>query len=406
MAKMIGVGVTGGIAAYKIADLVSRLSKHEDIEVTVVMTEAATRFVSPLTFKTLANREVHLDLWQESPGHRVQHIGVAQSLDLFVVAPATANIIGKMAAGIADNLLTTMLLATPAPILLVPSMNSGMYENPVVQRNLQTLRDLGHQILEPGAGYLACGDAGKGRLPEVEEIYAFILDMIYPRQDLQGMKIMVNAGTTCENIDPVRYITNRGSGKMGFAVARSAHQRGADVILVSGPSPLPPPPGVRFYSVWSAREMCDRMASLQNECDVIIGAAAVGDFRLAQAADQKIKKTDDPDERIILELVKNPDILKTLGQRKRPGQIMVGFAAETQDLIPNALKKLESKNLDLIVANDVTMEGAGFAIDTNIVTIITRAGEQRPYPKMSKDQVAEAILDQVAALASKLELKQ
>lgn len=399
MAKKIGIGVTGGIATYKIADLVSRLSKHDNIETTIIMTEAATHFVSPLTFKTLSNREVHVDLWQDSPGHRVQHVGLAQSLDLFVVAPASANTIAKMAAGLADNLLSAMLLATSAPVLVVPSMNTVMYEHPAVQRNLNVLKEMGHHVLEPEAGHLACGDAGRGRLPEAEAIYDHIMGMLNPRRDLQGLSIMVNAGTTCENIDPVRYITNRGTGKMGFALARAAQRRGARIDLVSGPTSLPAPPGVSFHSVWSAREMCDKMIELQAGCDVIIGAAAVGDFRLASPADHKIKKSDDPEERIILELVKNPDILKTLSQRKLPGQIMVGFAAETRDLIPNALKKLESKDLDLIVANDVTMEGAGFAIDTNIVTIISRAGEHRSYPRMSKDEVADAILDQVAALA-------
>ncbi len=398
MPRLVGIGVTGGIAAYKIADLVSQLSKQEDIEVSVIMTESATRFISPLTFRTLSNREVHTDLWQESPGHRVQHIGLAQSMDLFVVAPATANIIGKMAAGIADDLLSTMLLATNAPILAVPSMNSGMYENPVVQRNLNTLRDMGIHILEPDSGYLACGDAGKGRLPDNSAIYERIMSMLQPGNDLQGLKIMVNAGTTCENIDPVRFITNRGTGKMGFAIARAARRRGANVILVSGPSQLQPPPGVLWESVWSAEEMCEKMLGYQDECNIIIGAAAVGDFKVARTADQKIKKSGNASDRITLELVQNPDIIKTLGARKKMGQIIIGFAAETQNVMENARKKLESKNLDFIVANDVTMEGAGFAIDTNIVTIITRDGEIRPYPKMTKDQVAEAILDKAADL--------
>lgn len=398
MSKLIGIGVCGGIAAYKVADLVSRLSKNSDLEVVVIMTEAATQFVTPVTFRALSNNEVHTDLWQESPDHRVQHIGLAQSMDLFVVAPATANMIGKMASGIADDLLSTMLLATNAPVLLVPSMNTGMFEHPIVQQNLGKLRDIGYHVLEPDAGYLACGDTGKGRLPDVGSIYEHILGMLERKTDLAGLTIMVNAGTTCEDIDPIRYITNRGTGKMGFAIARAARDRGAEVILVSGPSNQQVPPGVVFESVWSADQMCERMLAHQDHCDVIIGAAAVGDFKIAQAAPHKIKKSDQTSERIVLELIENPDILKTLGQRKKTGQLMVGFAAETQNLLEYAQKKLVSKNLDFIVANDVTMEGAGFAIDTNIVTIITREGEIRPYPKMSKDDVAQAILDKVAEM--------
>ncbi len=397
MSKTVGIAITGGIAAYKIADLVSRLRKDE-IEVIVMMTESATRFITPLTFKTLSNREVITDLWQESYEWQVQHIGIAEQMDLMVVAPATANMIAKMAHGIADDLISTVVLANTAPLLIVPAMNSNMYLNPVVQDNLEKLNQYGYEIMEPGSGVLACGATGPGRLPEIDIIYQKICQMLTPKQDLQGKRLMVNAGTTCEDIDPVRFIANRSTGKMGYMIAEEAVCRGAEVILVSGKSNLAPPPGITCISAWGAQEMCDIMLEHQPACDIIIGAAAVGDFRAFQAADQKIKKLDHRSETLTLELVGTPDILRTLGQAKKPGQIMVGFAAETQDLIENAKKKLESKNLDFIVANDVTLEGAGFASDTNIVTIITRSGETRSYPLMSKKEVAASIIDQVVDL--------
>jgi len=397
MSKTIAIGVTGGIAAYKIVDLVSRLKK-EDFEVVVLMTEGATKFVTPLTFRTMSGREVLTDLWQETERYKVQHIGVAEEADLLVIAPATANFIAKMAHGIADDLLSTVALAVTCPILVVPAMNSNMYLNPIVQSNIDKLKSLGYHVMNPDQGVLACGVSGPGRLPDIEDIYQKIMDLFNPRQDLAGKRILINAGATCEDIDPVRFITNRGTGKMGFCLADEARRRGAEVILVSGHTYLSPPPGVHFISVWSAEEMYQQMLQYHSSCDVIIGCAAVSDYKSSQVASQKRKKAEDRSEKWILELVGTPDILKELGKLKQDHQIMVGFAAETENLIENARKKIISKNLDMIVANDVTVEGAGFATDTNIVTIIHRNGEVKSFPKMPKQEVAAVILDQVADL--------
>lgn len=397
MSKTVGVGITGGIASYKIADLVSQLKK-DGIDVIVMMTEGATKFISPLTFKTLSGREVATDLWSESLEYKVQHIGIAEQLDLLVIVPATANFIAKMAHGIADDLLSTVVVANTAPILVIPAMNTNMYKNPVVQDNIKSLQSYGFNIMEPDSGLLACGVEGKGRLPEIDDIHAEIIKLLNPKNDLVGKRLLVNAGTTCEDIDPVRFIANRGTGKMGYAIAREALERGADVILVSGKSALDVPSKVKFVEVWSAEEMCQAMLKYQPACDIIIGAAAVGDFRIANVAEQKLKKNDESTQNLLLELVGTPDILKEMGKNKQNNQIMVGFAAETENLLQNARKKLESKNLDFIVANDVTMEGAGFATDTNIVTFISRSGEVVSLPKMQKDEVAAAILDRVVEL--------
>ncbi|HWP96207.1 MAG TPA: bifunctional phosphopantothenoylcysteine decarboxylase/phosphopantothenate--cysteine ligase CoaBC [Syntrophomonadaceae bacterium] len=397
MTKTVGIGVTGGIAAYKIADLVSRLKK-DDIDVIVMMTESAQHFVAPLTFKTLSGREVLTDLWQDSHEWKVQHVGIAEELDLLVIAPATASIIGKMAHGIADDLLSTVYLANSAPVLVVPAMNSNMYRQPVVQENLRKLKGVGCHVMQPGEGYLACGATGPGRLPEVEEIYQRVVNLLFPRRDLAGKRIMVNAGSTCEDIDPVRFISNRGTGKMGYCIAEEAAGRGAEVILVSGPTHLDPPVGVHLINVWDAEEMCRVMLENQARCDAIIGSAAVADYRMANKSQQKIKKTENQPQTLILELIPNPDILKELGKNKNENQIMVGFAAETENLLENAAKKLASKNLDFIVANDITMEGAGFASDTNIVSIISRSGDTVSLPKMSKYDVAAAILNRIAEL--------
>jgi phosphopantothenoylcysteine decarboxylase/phosphopantothenate--cysteine ligase len=323
---------------------------------------------------------------------------VAEQLDLLAIVPATANFIAKMAHGLADDLLSTIALANTAPVLVVPSMNTNMFENKIVQNNIDTLKDYGCQIMEPDSGLLACGVTGKGRLPEVEDIYQQIVTLLSSKNDLCNKRVMVNAGSTCEDIDPVRFITNRGTGKMGFALAREAAARGADVVLVSGPSQLQVPAGVEHIAVRSAQEMCAVMLEHQPACDIIIGAAAVGDYRVANIAEQKIKKTDEKSRKMTLELIENPDILKELGKRKQDNLIMVGFAAETENVLANAKKKLINKNLDLIVANDVTMDGAGFAIDTNIVTILNRAGEAHTLPIMSKEDVAAAIIDSIIEL--------
>lgn len=402
MAQTVGIGITGGIASYKIADLVSRLKK-EDLEVIVIMTESATKFITPLTFKTLSGREVATDLWSDSLEWKVQHIGIAEQLDLLVIAPATANFIAKMAHGIADDLLSTVVLANTAPVLVVPAMNTNMYENQIVQENLQRLKDIGYRIMDPDSGLLACGATGDGRLPAVDDIYQVIMNILNPQHDLKGKKIMVNAGTTCEDIDPVRFIANRASGKMGFCIAQNAARRGAEVILVCGNSSAEVPPGVKVIPVWSAEEMCQVMLEHQDSCDAIIGAAAVGDFKLADTKEQKLKKADNREDKLLLELVGNPDILQELGKRKKPSQITVGFAAETENVLENAKKKLSSKNLDFIVANDVTKEGAGFGTDTNIVTFINRSGDIVSLPKMSKDEVAARILDQVIELMNRLQ---
>ncbi len=397
MAKTVAIGVTGSIAVYKIVDLVSKLKK-DDIEVVVMMTEGATKFVSPLTFKTISGREVLTDLWQESQEWKVQHIGIAEQIDFLLIAPATANFIAKMAHGIADDFLSTVVLANTAPCLIVPAMNSNMYKNSVVQDNIKKLIDYGYKFMDPDSGLLACGVIGQGRLPEIDDIYTQVNRLLFPKKDLLGKRLMVNAGTTCEDIDPVRFIANRGTGKMGYCIAQEAIARGAEVILVSGKSHLEPPAGVKFESVWGAEEMCRVMLDYQSSCDIIIGAAAVGDFRIVNIAEEKIKKMDGHSEKMILELAENPDILKTLGTMKRSHQIMVGFAAETQNVLENARIKLSKKNLDFIVANDVTAEGAGFACDTNIVTLIGRDGKIKSLPKMSKEDVAAAIIDRVVEL--------
>ncbi|NLB51585.1 MAG: bifunctional phosphopantothenoylcysteine decarboxylase/phosphopantothenate--cysteine ligase CoaBC [Syntrophomonadaceae bacterium] len=397
MPKTVGIGITGGIAAYKITDLVSKLKKS-GYDVIVMMTESAARFITPLTFKTLSGREVVTDLWQDSQEWNVQHIGIAEEIDLLVIAPATANIVGKMAHGIADDLISTVFLANTAPVIIVPAMNTNMFLHPIVQENLKKLSEYGYEVMPPGEGKLACGTSGPGRLPEIDDIFDRIIHKLNPQTDLAGKILMVNAGSTCEDIDPVRFITNRGTGKMGFCIAEAAARRGAEVILVSGNSQLTVPPNVEFHSVWSAQEMCSVMLDKQSECDIIIGAAAVGDFQAAKAAEQKIKKTGNGKDKLVLELKGTPDILKELGKLKKNGQIMVGFAAETENVLENARRKLETKNLDFIVANDVTIEGAGFAVDTNIVTLIGCNGDIKSLPKMSKHDVAEAILDRVVEL--------
>lgn len=398
--KNIVLGVTGGIAAYKAVELVSRLKKA-GAEVHVVMTRAAQEFVTELTFREISGHAVATDMWGEVQEFHVEHIALAQLADLVVVAPATANFIAKAAAGIADDLLTTALLATKAPIFVAPAMNTNMYENPLTQRNLEILRRFGVHVMEPAEGQLACGVSGKGRLPEPSALADEILCFFERKQSLSGCRILVTAAGTREPIDPVRYIGNRSSGKMGYAIAAKAAMRGAEVILVSGPSALQAPAGVKLLRVESAAEMRDAVWKEYEAVDAVIMSAAVADYRVKAAAPEKIKKTQDE---WMLPLVKNPDILYELGRHKKR-QILIGFAAETQNVLEYARGKLEKKNLDYIVANDVTEDGAGFNTDTNRILMISRTGEVERFPLMRKTELADIILDRLETWKDKASCK-
>lgn len=389
--KHVVLGVTGGIAAYKACEVVSRLRKLH-AEVDVIMTENATRLVAPLTFETLSNRPVCVDTFSRVESWDVKHISLAQKADVMLVAPATANLMAKLAHGIADDMLSTTLLATKAPILLAPAMNTGMWTADATQENLQTLLKRGVQTIGPGSGFLACGDTGAGRMSEPVEIVEAVKAILCPVHDLDGLRVLVTAGPTVERIDPVRYITNDSSGKMGYAIAEAAQKRGAEVTLVSGPVHIAPPQGVQVVPITSTQDLLDAMLERCQEQDVIIQAAAPADYRMETVAQQKIKKQSG--DALTLTLVENPDVARAVGERKRPGQTLVGFAAETQLVRENAQKKLQSKHLDLIVANDVTAPGAGFGVDTNIVTLITQSTETA-LPQMSKRDVADRILDKV-----------
>ncbi|MEW6661666.1 MAG: bifunctional phosphopantothenoylcysteine decarboxylase/phosphopantothenate--cysteine ligase CoaBC [Bacillota bacterium] len=390
LGKRILVGITGGIAAYKAADIVSRLVKEGSI-VQPVMTESAKHFIAPLTLSTLAGRPVLSDMFAERiPG--VQHIDLAQNTDLCLIAPATANIIAKMALGIADDLLSTVLLAVSSPVVVAPAMNVNMYQHPAVQENLGVLIKRGVKVVEPDSGRLACGIEGKGRLADTERIIREVKSLLFPVMDLQEKTVLVTAGGTREAIDPVRYIGNRSSGKMGHAIAIAAMNRGARVILVNGCTSQPPPNGVEVIQVESAQDMYEAVLKVFDEADIVIKAAAVADYRISNPADHKIKKSGD---NLVLELEPTIDILGSIGKLKKPHQIIIGFAAETDDLLHNALHKLRKKNLDLIVANDVTQLGAGFETDTNIAILLTKDGAKISLPMMTKLQLAHKILDQV-----------
>lgn len=391
--QTIVMGVAGGIAAYKAVDVVSRLKKT-GCNVYVIMTKAATAFVTPLTFREISGNPVVTDMWEEPKTWNVQHIALASQADLFLVAPATANIIGKIANGIADDMLTTTVMATTAPVMLAPAMNTNMFLNPVTQQNLIKLKSLGYHIMEPASGMLACGIEGPGRLPEPAAIVEKLLSILHPRRELAGKRLLVTAAGTREPIDPVRYLGNRSSGKMGYALAQAAAARGAEVILISGPSSLPVPPGITIKRVETAAEMHNAVLADFDAVDIVVKAAAVADYRPELAAEQKIKKTG---QALTLNLVKNPDILHDLGQRKKQ-QLLIGFAAETEGLIEHAQEKLRKKNLDMIVANDVTLPGAGFNLDTNIVKIVHKNGLVEALPLQSKQQVAEIILDRICAM--------
>ncbi len=388
--KKIVLGVCGGIAAYKSVELL-RLYVKAGAEVFVVMTRSAMEFVAPLTFQTLSGSPVHTDLFNLYQEREIGHISLADRADLFVIAPATANVIGKTASGISDDLMTTTIMATRAPVLFVPSMNVNMWENPIYQRNETRLKESGYHFMEPDSGFLACGWEGKGKLPDPQRILEETRRLLSP-QDLKGETVLVTAGPTREKIDPVRFLSNFSSGKMGYAVARAGRDRGARVILISGPTALEPPAGVEFIPVSSALEMRDKALEALQDATVIIKSAAVADYRPAETADRKIKKEKKGD--LVLQLVRNPDILAEMGAVKG-GRILVGFAAETGDLQSYAQSKLERKNLDLIVANDVTLEGAGFDVDTNIVHFLTPDGRVEDLPRMTKDEVAQRLLDKV-----------
>ena len=389
--KKIVLGVTGGIAVYKAVDLVSRLRK-QGCEVRVVMTEHAQQFVTPLTFKEISGNQVAVSMWSSNQEFNVEHIALANWADAFVVAPATANIIAKMAYGLADDLLSTTLLAAQAPIVVCPAMNTGMYENAATQENIAKLQGRGITVMPPAVGKLACGTSGAGRLPEPQEIVEFLNAFFAKREgDLRGLKVLVTAAGTREPIDPVRFVGNRSSGKMGYAVAQMAAERGAEVLLISGPSALSIPANVKAIKVETTNEMLKACLESYDKVDIVIKAAAVADYRPRDVAEQKIKKKTDDALTVVMD--KNPDILKTLGAKKTH-QVLVGFAAETQNLLENARDKVVKKNLDMIVANDVTAAGAGFNADTNIVKFLFANGEVRSLEQMPKVDVANCILDE------------
>lgn len=392
--KTVVLGVTGGIAAYKAVEIASRLVK-KGADVFVIMTESATKFVTPLTFQEITKNPVVSDMWGEVKHWHVEHIALATKADYFLIAPATANCIGKMAHGIADDMLTTTVMATTAPIIIAPAMNTNMYQHAATQDNLAILKRRGCHIITPASGMLACGVEGIGRLPEPSVIVDEVVALASAKQDLIGKRILVTAGGTHEPLDPVRFIGNRSSGKMGYAVAEAAQARGAEVILVSGPTALARPQGVQFVSVETTKEMFDAVMDAFDSVDVVIKAAAVADYRPKICAEQKIKKNDS-EFTVVLE--KNPDILFHLGQNKKEGQILVGFAAETNDLIKHAKQKIEKKNLDMIVANDVTAKGAGFNVDTNIVKLIYPSGTIEECQQMTKREVADIILNKVVEM--------
>lgn len=389
--KNVVLGVTGGIAVYKAAEIVRGLYK-ENINVHVIMTRAATKFVSPLTFQELSQNPVAVDLFDSPAQWHVQHIALAARADVFLIAPATANVIGKVACGIADDLLTTTVMATRAPVVMAPAMNTNMLTNHIVQANIAKLRGLGYHFIEPATGELACGTEGAGRLPDPSVIVTYIVNMLSAQRDYKGKTAVVTAGGTREPIDPVRYIGNRSSGKMGYALAAALAVRGAKVILISGPTVLSPPANTEVVNVETAAQMYQAVIDVAAQADIIIKAAAVADFRPQNPAEEKIKKRDGA---LSLVLERTPDILWELGQRKVSGQILVGFAAETQDLLHNAQEKLAKKNLDMIVANDITQPGAGFDADTNVVRLLYRDGKVESLPLMSKRLLADAILDRI-----------
>ena len=395
--KTVLLGVTGSIAAYKIAYLASALKKRR-ADVHVLMTKNATNFINPITFETLTGNKCLVDTFDRNFQFQVEHVSIAKKADVVMIAPASANVIGKLAHGIADDMLTTTIMACKCKKFISPAMNTNMFENPVVQDNLKILEHYGYEVIAPASGYLACGDTGAGKMPEPETLLAYIEREAACEKDLKGKKILVTAGPTQEAIDPVRYITNHSSGKMGYAIAKAAMLRGADVTLVSGRTAIEPPMFVKIVPVVTAKDMYEAVISVSDEQDIIIKAAAVADYRPAKVSDEKVKKSDG---QMSIELERTDDILKFLGEHKRDGQFLCGFSMETQNVIGNSRAKLTKKNLDMVAANNVKVEGAGFQGDTNVLTLITQ-DEEVSLPLMSKEDAALKILDKIVTVHSVL----
>ena len=392
--KTVLLGVTGGIAAYKAAALASALVKqHAAVE--VIMTQNATQFVTPLTFEQLTGHRAMVDTFDRNFSHQVEHISLAERTDLVIIAPATANVCAKLAHGLADDMLTTTVLACKCPKLIAPAMNTNMYENPVTQDNLEVLKHYGWDVIEPASGRLACGAVGKGKMPEPEDLLQYVLRYLAFPHDLAGKRILVTAGPTQEALDPVRYLTNHSTGKMGYAIAKMAMLRGAEVTLISGPTSIVPPPFVNVVKITSAQDMFDAVSSRAEDSDFIFKAAAVADYTPAEYNDNKMKKKDGD---LSIPLKRTQDILKYLGEHRVDGQVICGFSMETQNMIENSRVKLEKKNLDMICANNLKQAGAGFGVDTNVITIITGAG-MTELPLLSKEAAANAILDKALSLS-------
>lgn len=392
--KCVVIGVSGGVAVYKALEVISRLRK-KDVEIRVIMTKSAQKFVTPLSFQSLSQNMVITDMFDEPKAWEIQHISLAKKADVMIILPATANIIGKVSNGIADDMLSTTIMATKAPVIFAPAMNTNMYENPIVQRNIENLKSFGYEFIEPASGRLACGDDGKGKLADVEDIFEATLSALNRSCDLKGKKVLVTAGPTISPIDPVRYITNRSSGKMGYAIAEEARNRGAEVTLVSGPTSLKAPYGVKTIRVTTNEEMKNEVLNEFPECNIVIKAAAVADYKALEYSPVKIKKGEG---NLNLEFTRDSDILATLGERKT-SQVLVGFAAESNDLIENATKKLIKKNLDLIVANDITAIETGFASNDNEVIILSREGKLK-LDKMSKSDVAKNLFNEILKISN------
>ena len=388
--KTVILGVTGSIAAYKIATLASMLVKKQ-ASVHVIMTKNATNFINPITFETLTGHKCLVDTFDRNFEFQVEHVSMAKQADVVMIAPASANVIGKLAHGLADDMLTTTLLACKCPKIVSPAMNTAMFENPIVQDNLKILEKYGYEVIQPASGYLACGDTGAGKMPEAETLYQYIERTLADPKDLIGKKVLVTAGPTQENIDPVRYITNHSSGKMGYAVAKAAMLRGADVTLVSGQTALTPPMFVKYVQITTAEEMYQEVTSRSDEQDIIIKAAAVADYRPKTVYENKVKKKEG---QMAIELERTRDILAYLGEHKKENQFLCGFSMETENMIGNSRAKLQKKNLDMVAANNVKVEGAGFQGDTNVMTLITQ-DQEIALPLMSKEEVADKILDTI-----------